>query len=121
MYGNDENAWKPVVIHGKKNTIKQQQNVISEVVKKTHTGNNLSKKLYEDDIVVQDKITLEFRKEFQKRRLDCKRTQEQLAKEARNLKDSLKAIKNLENGKVTMKEAIQIAISVRHVIGIMKH
>lgn len=123
MYGNDENAWKPVVIHGKKNTIKQQQqqNVSSEVVKKTHTGNNLSKSLYEDDIVVQDKVTLEFRKEFQKRRLDCKRTQEQLAKEARNLKDSLKAIKNLENGKVTMKEAIQIAISVRHIIGQIKH
>lgn len=120
MYGIDEDVWKPVVIHGKHKT--QQQNANTEVVKRTHTGNNtLSKKLHEDDIFVQDKVTLEFRKEFQKRRLDCKKTQEQLAKEARNLKDSLKAIKNLENGKVTMKEAIQIAISVRHVIGIMKH
>ena len=123
MYGIDEDVWKPVVIHGKHNTVNQtQQNANSEVVKRTHTGNNtLNKKMYEDDIFVQDKVTLEFRKEFQKRRLDCKKTQEQLAKEAKNLKDSLKAIKNLENGKVTMKEAIQIAISVRHVIGVMKH
>lgn len=118
MYGYDENAWKTITIHGKENTIKKNteyQN--TETVKKEKLQSSISKKMYSDDIVVQDKVSLEFRKEFQKRRLDVGKTQEQLAKEAKNLKDSVKAIKNLESGKVSMKEAIQIAISVRHIIG----
>jgi len=105
MYGIDENAWTPVILKKQKTPINTYKPSVEKPKEK------------EFDEKTDDKVTIAFRKEFQKRRLNCKKTQQQLANEAKNLKDGVKRINELENGKISMKEAIQIAITVRHVIG----
>ena len=104
MYGNQENEWETVILRKQK----------SKTPINTHVAKPKEK---EYDEKIEEKVSIAFRKEFQTRRLNCKKTQQQLANEAKNLKDGVKKINELENGKVSMKEAIQIAITVRHVIG----
>lgn len=106
----------PVIIRGKSvPATKQQKEIVQRPV------NHTSKKLDDIDGPPQvEMVTPRFKQDFINARTAAKKTQDQLAREAKNLKDGVKAIKALEAGKLTMKEAVQVAIACRNVIGIVK-
>lgn len=116
--------WTPVTIHGKsKNVINNNKEICSgtkETLKKdTNSQNKLPKKIESEDYNVV-LVTSKFKQDFINARVAAKKTQDQLAKQAKNLKGGVKVIKELEAGKLTMKEAIQVAMCCRAVIGIIK-
>ena len=109
--------WNPVVIRGKSVPVSNPQQ--KQIVPKP--CNQVSKKL--DDVDGPPKIEMvsqRFKQDFINARTAKNKSQDQLAKEARNLKGGVKVIKDLEAGKLTMKEAVQVAMACRNVIGIIK-
>lgn len=110
--------FKPVVIRGKSPYVPPEKQHRETFQKQT-----VDRQKNLDDIDGPPKVEMvsaKFKQDFINARTAAKKTQDQLAKEARNLKDGVKAIKALEAGKLTMKEAVQVAVSCRGVIGIIK-
>lgn len=116
--------WKEVTIRGKSNTVKNvkqsQDKLHSSIQKKVSNSEQsiLERKLNDDDgMPVVTMVPHSYKLAFIKARTSKSKTQDQLAKEAKNLKGGVKSIKDLEAGKLTFSEAKKVAQSCFHVIG----
>ena len=100
---SDHQDWKPVIIRGKvSNTVKNA--VVHTEVAEKRRGDSKPK----DIDAPLEKVAPKLRNAFIQARTTAGKSQAQLAKELRGVKDPIASIRDLETGKLSHKDAVQL-------------